>query len=143
MKLAPDAGRLDEYACRPYAKRQARSRRRAHALLAANEDVPIAAAATGEVVEGDVNRRRPTEQLRVSLANRRPTAPYAADRIVHARRIAVRPIRGQRIEISGVESAVELDERVQRATVFRPRLRSGDFADRSVVHHLPRRQRKR
>ncbi len=127
MKLPPNAVCLDEPARRADAKIEAHFWCLANALLAPNEEMPIATALTCEIVESDLNGRRPVEQLRISLADRQPPASYAAYRIVHARRIPVRPISGEPIEISGVERSVKVDQGVERATVVGSRLCSGDL----------------
>src|SRR5271154_2269073 len=127
MQLPPNTVRADEPARRAKAKIEAFRGGLASSLLTPDEEMPVVAALAGEIVERDLDAGRPVEQLRVSLANRRPAAPNAADRIVHARRTPVRPNGGEPIEVSGIERPIKINQRVERAAVAGLGFGTGDL----------------
>src|SRR4051812_39796106 len=73
--------------------------RRARPDFAADEQAPIIAALTGEIVKRYLHDRESTEQFHITFSDRFPATPDPAHRVIHARCVPLLPIRRKPFQV--------------------------------------------
>jgi len=84
MQLAPHTASSREPARRAETNVHLRAGGGARAPFTTDEQMPIVAALAGEIVEGHLDNRGPSEQFQIVFTDGLPTKPDAAHRVVHA-----------------------------------------------------------
>ena len=110
MQLAPHTASSREPARRAETNVHRRAGGGARAPFTTDEQMPIVAALAGEIVEGHLDNRGPSEQFQIAFTDGLPTKPDAAHRVVHAGCVPRLPVRRESIKVARIESSVKIDQ---------------------------------
>ena len=110
MQLAPHTASSREPARRAETNVHLRAGGGARAPFTTDEQMPIVAALAGEIVEGHLDNRGPSEQFQIAFTDGLPTKPDAAHRVVHAGCVPRLPVRRESIKVARIESSVKIDQ---------------------------------